>query len=76
MIRSSSRATRRLGIIGLCATAGARLSEATTIIGVDTLAERLEMARRLGADHVVDFKKVNPVDDCPKPAKCREFGVS
>ena len=51
------------GPIGLCATAGARLSGATTIIGVDTLAERLEMARRLGADHVVDFKKVNPVDE-------------
>jgi threonine dehydrogenase-like Zn-dependent dehydrogenase len=51
------------GPIGLCATAGARLSGATTIIGVDTLAERLEMARRLGADHVVDFKKVDPVEE-------------
>jgi len=44
------------GPIGLCATAGAKLSGATTIIGIDTLAERLEMARRLGADQVVDFK--------------------
>jgi threonine dehydrogenase-like Zn-dependent dehydrogenase len=51
------------GPIGLCATAGAKLSGATTIIGVDMLAERLEMARRLGADHVVDFKKVDPVDE-------------
>ena len=50
------------GPIGLCATAGAKLSGATTIIAVDTLAVRLEMARRLGADHVVDFKKGDPAD--------------
>lgn len=50
------------GPIGLCATAGAKLSGATTIIAVDSLASRLEMARRLGADHVVDYKKDNPVD--------------
>lgn len=51
------------GPIGLCATAGARLSGATTIIGVDTLPERLAVARQLGADHVVDFKKVDPVEE-------------
>lgn len=51
------------GPIGLCATAGAKLMGATTIIGVDTFTERLEMARRLGADHLVDFKKVDPVDE-------------
>lgn len=49
------------GPIGLCATAGAKLSGATTIIGVDTVAERLAMARRMGADHVIDFRKVDPV---------------
>lgn len=43
------------GPIGLCATAGAKLSGATTIIAVDRLPERLGMARRMGADHVVDF---------------------
>jgi len=51
------------GPIGLCATAGARLSGAATIIGVDTVAERLAVARRMGADHVVDFKKVDPVQE-------------
>jgi len=51
------------GPIGLCATAGARLAGATTIIGVDTVAERLDMARRLGADHTVDFRKGDPVDE-------------
>jgi threonine dehydrogenase-like Zn-dependent dehydrogenase len=49
------------GPIGLCATAGAKLSGATTIIGVDALPERLEMAKRLGADHVVDIRKADPV---------------
>ena len=50
------------GPIGLCATAGARLMGATTIIGVDGVPARLETAKRLGADHVVDFKAVDPVD--------------
>jgi len=49
------------GPIGLCATAGAKLSGATTIIAIDALSERLAMARNLGADHVVDFKKADPV---------------
>lgn len=51
------------GPIGLCATAGAKLCGASTIIAVDRLPERLAMAERLGADHVVDFSKVDPVDE-------------
>jgi alcohol dehydrogenase len=43
--------------------AGAKLMGATTIIGVDTVARRLETARALGADHVVDFKAKNPVEE-------------
>ena len=49
------------GPIGLCATAGAKLRGATTIIAVDSVPARMEMARRLGADHVVDFRAVDPV---------------
>lgn len=49
------------GPIGLCATAGARLMGATTIIAVDRVPERLAIARRLGADHVVDFSQADPV---------------
>jgi threonine dehydrogenase-like Zn-dependent dehydrogenase len=45
-----------LGPIGLCAVAGARLKGATTIIGVDGVPERMSVARRLGATHVVNFK--------------------
>ncbi len=48
--------------IGLCATAGARLRGATMIIAVDSVPERLAMARRLGADEVVDFKQSDPVE--------------
>jgi alcohol dehydrogenase len=49
------------GPIGLCATAGARLSGATTIITVDSVPARMEVSRRMGADHVVDFKASDPV---------------
>ncbi|MCX5495315.1 NAD(P)-dependent alcohol dehydrogenase [Kaistia dalseonensis] len=51
-----------LGPIGLCAVAGAKLMGATTIIGVDTVPARLEVAKKLGATHVVDFKAENPLD--------------
>ena len=51
------------GPIGLCATAGAKLSGATTIIGVDRLRKRLDMATRMGADHVIDSSAVDPVEE-------------
>ena len=51
------------GPIGLCATAGARLSGASVVIGVDRLAARLEAATRIGADHVVDASRTDPVDE-------------
>ena len=51
------------GPIGLCATVGARLMGATTIIAVETLPARSKMAKQLGADHVVDFKKHDPVEE-------------
>lgn len=51
------------GPIGLCATAGAKLMGATTIIGVETVPERIAMARSMGADQVVDFRSVDPVSE-------------
>jgi alcohol dehydrogenase len=42
------------GPIGLCATAGAKLSGASLIIGVDRIPSRLEMARKMGADVVIN----------------------
>ena len=49
------------GPIGLCATAGARLRGATRIFVVDAVPGRLEMARRLGADEVIDYQKTDAV---------------
>lgn len=51
------------GPIGLCATAGARLMGATRIIAVETVPERQAMARRMGADAIVDFGLSDPVDE-------------
>lgn len=48
------------GPIGLCATAGAKLMGATRIIAVDSVPARMEMAKRLGADEVIDFKATDP----------------
>jgi threonine dehydrogenase-like Zn-dependent dehydrogenase len=50
------------GPIGLCATAGARLRGAARIIVVDGVAERLQLAKTLGADDLVDFNETDPVE--------------
>jgi len=50
------------GPIGLCATAGARLMGASTIIAVEAIPARMEIARRMGADHIVDFTKGDVVE--------------
>ncbi|WP_406277694.1 NAD(P)-dependent alcohol dehydrogenase [Nocardia sp. NBC_00881] len=42
------------GAVGLSAVMAAALSPATTIVAVDRVAERLELARELGATHVID----------------------
>lgn len=42
------------GGVGLSAVMGARAAGATTVIAVDVDADRLELATRLGATHVVD----------------------
>jgi Zn-dependent alcohol dehydrogenase len=42
------------GGVGLSVVQGARLAGAATIIASDGVAERREMARRLGATHVID----------------------
>ena len=50
------------GPIGLCATAGAKLMGASLIIGVDGDANRLAIARRLGADVVLDYREGDVVE--------------
>lgn len=54
------------GPIGLCATVGAKLKGATRIIAVDHVPERMEMAKRLGADIVLDYGAVDPVQEIMK----------
>jgi threonine dehydrogenase-like Zn-dependent dehydrogenase len=49
------------GPIGLCATAGAKLMGATMVIGVDGDDARLAMARRMGADVVLDYRAVDVI---------------
>lgn len=50
------------GPIGLCATAGAKLMGATRIIVVDGVAERLEIAKRLGADITINYRTQDPLE--------------
>jgi alcohol dehydrogenase len=64
------------GPIGLCATAGAKLKGATTIITVDAVTERLAVSRKLGADFTVDFNKVNPVEEIMRITNGRGVDVA
>lgn len=54
------------GPIGLCATAGARLMGAALVIGVDGDENRLSMARRMGADVVLDYRECDVVEEVKK----------
>lgn len=51
-----------LGDIGLLAVQLARLSGAHPVIAVDQVQARLDLARSLGASHVVDLSKEEPVE--------------
>jgi alcohol dehydrogenase len=50
-----------LGGVGLSAIMGAKLAGASLIIAVDPLAAKLELARKLGAHHLVNPKQVDAV---------------
>ncbi len=64
------------GPIGLCATAGARLLGATRIIAVDTVAERLAISKRMGADEVIDFRRTDPVAEIMRITEGRGVDVA
>ena len=64
------------GPIGLCATAGARLSGASLVIGVDMVPARLEMSRTLGADHVVDASQGDVVEQIMQLTQGRGVDVA
>lgn len=52
-----------LGPVGLMAVRGARLLGAAFVIGVDSIPKRQDLARHYGADKIVDFTKVDPVEE-------------
>jgi alcohol dehydrogenase len=49
------------GPIGLCAALGAKLMGAAVVIGVDGDDDRIAMARKMGVDVVLDYRKVDVV---------------
>ena len=51
-----------MGGVGLAALMGAKACNAGQIIAVDLLDSKLEMAKNLGATHVVSAKDNNPVE--------------
>lgn len=51
------------GPIGLCATAGARMLGATTVIAVDGNEHRLGISKKMGADITLNFKTCDVVDE-------------
>jgi len=54
------------GPIGLCATLGAQLRGAALVIGVDSVPARLEMAKRFGANVVINYRDQDPVAEIKK----------
>lgn len=50
------------GPVGLCATMGANLMGAGRIIAVESRPERQALAKRFGADDIVDFSQGDPVE--------------
>jgi aryl-alcohol dehydrogenase len=48
------------GAVGLSAVMAAALSGTTTVVAVDVVPQRLELARELGATHVVDSRSADP----------------
>lgn len=50
------------GAVGLSAVMAARIAGATTIIAIDVVPSRLELAKELGATHVINSKESDPVE--------------
>jgi Zn-dependent alcohol dehydrogenase len=50
------------GAVGCSAIMAARAVGATTIVAIDIVPSRLEMAKELGATHAINSKQTNPVE--------------
>ena len=64
------------GPIGLCATAGAKLMGPASIIGVESVPRRAAIAMAMGADHVVDFSRDDPVKEIMRITEGRGVDVA
>lgn len=64
------------GPIGLCATAGAKLSGASLIIAIDSHENRLKMSRQVGADIVINYKEKDPISAIMELTKGRGVDVA
>jgi aryl-alcohol dehydrogenase len=54
------------GAVGLSAVMAAVVSGATTIFAIDVVPSRLEMAKSIGATHVINSREQNPVEEIRK----------
>jgi len=64
------------GPIGLCATLGARLRGAALIVAVDAVPQRLEMARRFGANVAINYRDQDPVAEIKRLTEGRGVDVA
>src|SRR5262249_45489785 len=64
------------GPIGLCATLGAKLKGAALIIGIDANADRLAMARRLGANATLNTQHGDPIAEIKRLTDGRGVDVA
>lgn len=60
---SSSFAVTGAGAVGLSAVMAAKVAGASTIIAVDVVPERLELALELGATHVINGSEADTVEE-------------
>ena len=64
------------GPIGLCATIGAKLRGASLIIGIDASGDRLEAARRFGANVTLNIKDGDPIAEIKRLTDGRGVDVA
>ena len=58
----SSFASYGAGAVGLSAVMAARVAGATTIIAIDVVPSRLELAKELGATHTINSREVDVIE--------------
>jgi Zn-dependent alcohol dehydrogenase len=64
-----------LGGVGLSAVMGAKIAGCTQIIGIDRHGSRLELAKELGATHVVQVAEGMPLDEVTAAVKAITGGL-